>query len=441
MVTPHGTGFPDVEKLRVTMGSPDDRNRRKIVVKLNGFQHVHLFDPLDQFQRRQFREAAISKLNLPDDAHETLESEILAAAAASPAELATANVISLADIEAKPVEWFWEHYLPAGAITDISGDPNEGKSTLLIDLVARNSRGDSMPPVNAPDETYTPGNSLLITGEDDVERTVKPRLLAADADVRRIHLLRSVTVCDEERSILLPLDLPLIERVITERKINLVGIDVLSAFTEPGTSLNDDAAMRRLFNPLAAVAQRTQAAFVVLRHMNKREGTRAMYRAGGSIAITGACRAAFAVAPNPDDPTEKVFVPIKHNLGPRPHSLTYRIEAYGDSSRIVWGGQTELTASDVLKAQPETNQGNKFEQAKAIIADVLSSGPRGENEVKTAIEQSGLSYSTYWRARRAMGVRSEKTAFNGEWLLSLPAESEGYQDDKFAQGSHEGYQP
>jgi hypothetical protein len=172
--------------------------------------------------------------------------------------------------------------------------------------------------------------------------------------------------------------------------------------------------------------------FLTLRHLNKKEGTRAMYRAGGSIAISGAARAQFAVAPNPDDPNEKVFVPIKYNLGPRPHSLTYTIEAAGDSSRIVWGGQSDLSAADVLRGQSDGGS-NRVDRAKEIIADILGRGPCGENEVRTACDQAGVSLSTYRRARKALGVTSEKTDFHGEWLLSLPSTNghvhEGAQND------------
>lgn len=413
------------DPLTISVRPADDRGRHLVIAKCNGTSHPHKFDALSQFHRKQYREAVISRFGLTDDAHEWLESEILkgAATADSGVEVVTANVIRLADINPKRVEWFWPDYIPAAAITDLSGDPNEGKSTLAIDLIARNSRGDSMPPFSFPNGACAVGNSLLLSGEDDAERTVAPRLLAAGADVARVHMLRTVTVCDEVRQVQLPTDLPVIEKLITSDGINFVVVDVLAAFTEPGISLNDDAAMRRLFNAMSAVFERTGAACLMLRHQNKKENTKAIYRAGGSIAITGAARAAFAVAPNPDNPDEKVFVPIKHNLGPRPHALSYRIESAGDSSRVVWGGQIDMSAADALKGQADTG-GNKTDKAKQIIEDVLSGGPRGESEVKDECERAGISNSTYWRARKQLNVQSEKAGYQGEWLLSLPNDAE-----------------
>jgi hypothetical protein len=103
--------------------------------------------------------------------------------------------------------------------------------------------------------------------------------------------------------------------------------------------------------------------------------------------------------------------------------LTYRIEPADHVARIVWGGQTELTAADVLKSDAKGggSAGTKLEQAKAIMADMLADGPRGSNEVLGACEAAGISERTYHSARKALGVQSEKTGFNGNWLLTLPS--------------------
>ena len=43
-------------------------------------------------------------------------------------ELKTENfVVTLAEVEAKPVDWIWEPYLPCGAVAVLSGDPGVGR--------------------------------------------------------------------------------------------------------------------------------------------------------------------------------------------------------------------------------------------------------------------------------------------------------------------------
>ncbi len=60
-------------KLEITCGPIEGQNRRRVVATLGPLQHVDRFDVCQQFVRAKWREAAISKLGLGDDAHEFLD--------------------------------------------------------------------------------------------------------------------------------------------------------------------------------------------------------------------------------------------------------------------------------------------------------------------------------------------------------------------------------
>ncbi len=45
------------------------------------------------------------------------------------------KLINMADVEATEVEWLWYPYIPYGKITIIQGDPGEGKTTLILNLL------------------------------------------------------------------------------------------------------------------------------------------------------------------------------------------------------------------------------------------------------------------------------------------------------------------
>ena len=240
-----------VNDVEVTCARRNKQGRHLVTVKIGSLHHKHRFDVDDQFQRRQFRDAVVSKFDFPDDAHEWLEQRLITAAAAADsngdAQLWTPNTLSIADVQEKPVRWFWHHYMPEGAYTVIDADPNEGKSTIAIDIAARYTRGDAMPPHSVPDGTRDSGNVLLLSAEDDLQRTVKPRLLAAGARIERVHFLRSVSIDGaDERFIQLPCDVPVIERVVVAKQIGFIVVDVLSAFTQDGYSMNDEAAIAGL---------------------------------------------------------------------------------------------------------------------------------------------------------------------------------------------------
>jgi hypothetical protein len=424
------------DTLTVQCGPADRDGKRAIVAMVGSRQQIDKFDPLSEFHRRKFRERVIERFRLGDDAHEAIEQSILdAITAADDAESSAApiaNVVNLASVNPRPISWHWDQTIPRGAMTYIFGDAGEGKSQLATDIVSRRSRGASMPPHDFPGEP--PTNSLILTCEDDIERTVVPRLLATDAVMSRIDWMSEVTVpgADTPRMVQLPADLPTIKRHIVERKVDTVVIDVFTGFLGEGINPNSDAEMRAVMARINRVAVDTQSTWLLLGHPNKREGAKSHYRAGGSVAILAAARAGFAVGQHPDDPTTKVFCPVKFNLGPRPHSLTFNIEPAGQVSRIVWGGQTDLTAADVLKAEAPKGGSNKLETAKQIIVELLSDGPRGSNEVLGACEAAGIGERTYHSARKALGVKSERVggmAANGQWLLTMAAN--GYHDEGF----------
>ena len=130
------------------------------------------------------------------------------------------KLINMADVEATEVKWLWYPYIPYGKITIIQGDPGEGKTTLVLNLAAILSRGDKLPETTKDAE---PINIIYQTAEDGLADTVKPRLIAADADYKRI------TVIDESICELSFTD-DRLEHAIIETKVKLVILDPLQAY-------------------------------------------------------------------------------------------------------------------------------------------------------------------------------------------------------------------
>ena len=412
------------DQVLIQCGPADRAGRRVVIATLGNHSHRDRFDADSEFQRRKFREAVISKFGLPDAAHEAIESQIIAAADREDengGSIWQPSVVNLQQVEPRQTDWLWDQYIPRGAITVVDGDPGLGKSQLTIDLAARLSRGDCMPPQHAANGTYTPRGTLILNVEDDPARTLRPRLDAAGAVPSRIHLLNGMDGFDgeEKRPVVLPLDLGVIESIIKQHAVGMVILDPFVAYLDSKLSMNSDADVRRCLGQVATMAERTGVAVLLVRHLNKKSGQSAIYRGGGSIGITGAARAAFLVGTDPDDRDCRIFAPVKCNLAPEPSSLSFEIESVDTTSRIRWGDVTGLTAADLLQTDKQQG-GSKCDQAKEIIADILADGPRGENEVKTACVEAGFSKATYWRARKSLNVQSEKTDFRGEWLLSLP---------------------
>src|SRR5262245_55558964 len=94
----------------------------------------------------------------------------------------------LDDVNVKGVSWHWPNWTPLGKLSILDGDPDLGKSTLLLDLAARTSRDGIMP----DGSQGVCGDVVILSAEDDVEDTIKPRLLAAGANMSRIDFLKEI---------------------------------------------------------------------------------------------------------------------------------------------------------------------------------------------------------------------------------------------------------
>ena len=277
--------------------------------------------------------------------------------------------ILLSDVEPEHVEWLWWPRLPRAKVTLLEGDPDEGKSTLALDLAARVSTGAAMP---LGCERGEPAGVVILSAEDGLGDTIRPRLEAADADLERILGFR----LDELPEI--PGGLAVIEAAIARVSAALVIVDPLAALLADRIEAHRDHHVRRALTPLASLAQRTGAAVLAIRHLNKSGGTHAKYRGGGSIGLTGAARSVMLAAPDPDDASgiRKVLARVKGNLGPDWPAVGYQLEAAGQSVRVRWIGTTPHTARELL-ALPEA----EAERAPVDEAARYSarSSPRGQS--------------------------------------------------------------
>jgi hypothetical protein len=327
----------------------------------------------------------------------------------------------MSDVQAQDIDWLWEKYIPFRAVTILDGDPGEGKSTISIDIAARVSKGLPMP--TGPQEPREPAGVLLLSAEDDLARTIRPRLDEAGADTSRVFALDAVRTGGDERPPVLPWDLLLVENLILMNGIRLVVIDPLMAYMDAKINAHSDQDVRRAMHRLKILADKTGAAVLVLRHLNKLNGGPALYRGGGSIGIIGAARSGLLVGRDPNDPTKHVLASNKSNLGPPPKSLYYALVASGKVSVIGWGEVCDLTNDDILGVPGSRQRRSVLEQCCELLAELLKDGQKAETEIKETVLQHGHKERTYYAARKKLKVRSAKSSEDGKWYLSLPPEA------------------
>jgi hypothetical protein len=348
-----------------------------------------------------------------------------------PAERARsrARVVRLADVQPERVQWLWPGRVPAGMITLLDGDPALGKSTITIDLAARVTTGTPMP-FTADDDSKPGiiGDVVILTAEDHLAATVRPRLDAAGADVLRVHALTGITRAgDPDAPLVLPADVAELETVIMANKARLVIIDPLMAFLDADVDGYRDQDVRRALAPLAKVAEATRAAIIIVRHLRKSAGS-ALYRGGGSIGIIGAARSALIVAKDPDDEHGRFMAVAKGNLAPPAPTLRWRVVDANGVGRVQWDGVADGVTADDLAAPPippSPEDRNQVAQAAAALRELLAAGPVPTQQVEHELkERVGCAQRTMERARRLVGVvsRRERDASGRvvRTLLELP---------------------
>ena len=87
------------------------------------------------------------------------------------------------DIKSKKVDWLWYPYIPYGKITIVQGDPGEGKTTVLLNIISLLSNGEALP---FTDKALSI-TSIYQNAEDDNSDTIKPRLENHKANCRNLQ--------------------------------------------------------------------------------------------------------------------------------------------------------------------------------------------------------------------------------------------------------------
>lgn len=335
-----------------------------------------------------------------------------------------AVTVRLADVQPERVEWLWPGRIPLGKLVVLDGDPNLGKSTLSLAFAAVVTTGGLW-----PDGSWCeyPGAVVLLSAEDGLADTVRPRLDAAGADVTRVHAVQELRLPNGTAKSPTLADVAYLEEVVTRTGARLLIIDVLMAYLPGGVDSHKDQDIRSVLAELAKMAERTGCTVLLLRHLNKVKGSDPLYRGGGSIGIVGAVRAGLLVAPNPDDDSSSVLATVKNNLAPKSQqgSIVYRLVDSGiyGVAKVEWLGNSDHNARALLANSSDGGDGGNFvTEAENWLEDYLTEqGAAPSKDVKVAAKKAGISERTIERAAQKLRVEFESRGFPRATWWSLPS--------------------
>jgi AAA domain len=339
------------------------------------------------------------------------------------------DLVCMADVQPRAVDWLFRPWLPRGEMTLLDGDPGMAKSTLSLDLIARVTRGWPMPPAAVRSDSGAirePGRVVILSAEDDPHAVIRPRLDAAGADCSRVFFFPRVKQAGGARLPVLPDDLELLADYLAERRPALVVIDPLMAYLAACYDAHKDSDIRHCLHRTVEAVRTLGAALLVIRHLNKLIQGSALYRGGGSVGIIGAARVGWLAGRHPDEPEVRVLAQLKNNLAPVPLALTYRLGPVGEVARVDWGEESDLAPDEILTHPSAGERGRPAERlaaAEVFLREVLADGPVGSDELERLAARRGVRKRTLEAARQSLGVRALR--IGSEWLCALPPDEAG----------------
>jgi hypothetical protein len=160
-------------------------------------------------------------------------------------------------------------------------------------------------------------------------------------------------------------------------------------------------------------------------HMTKGTGTKAIYRASGTLAFVAASRVAWLVIRDPADKDRRLMLPAKCNIIQRPTGLAYRIR----DGVIQWEATPiDKTADEALADEGKNSErkgarGPIPEKCRAVmelVRQYLAKGAERHGATRQYIESKGFTSSTFYRALDELEAVKFEDDMGKKWIRLKP---------------------
>lgn len=332
-------------------------------------------------------------------------------------------------IPLRKARWLWEGRIAVGSLALLAGREGLGKSTVAYWVAAQITRG------RLPGQYLgNPKSVLVCATEDDWSVTIAPRLVAAGADLTRVHRVEVVDMAIGPTDLVLPKDLEGLEARATQSDAALLLLDPLISRLGRANTHND-AETRQALEPLAAVGLRTRMAIWGLIHPSKATDRDVVSTVMGSRAFTAVSRSVHSVVIDPEADAETshplMFGTVKNNLGPPTPTLTFRLGvtsvgydpddgAEVTASVVEWGEETSVSIAEAQEIARELAGPSRIREAMAIALELRDKhgGCIPSREIQQVIRSEDIAMATMRRGLNRLGFVYQRVGFGsgGVWL-------------------------
>jgi hypothetical protein len=278
-------------------------------------------------------------------------------------------------LKMRPVEFVYEPWIVRGRGNEIVGEEDVGKSTFAVHIAARVTVGE-LPGVfeGKPRDVL-----FLGTDEDDWYGITLPRLLAASANLGRIHEFYAL----DENAMFNAEDHGSELGRLLAGHFGLVVIEHVLDILPPMRNPSEPAAIRRALRPMLRALAAQEIASLWTRHVNKAEARSFRQKAQGSMQFGAVARSSFLIAQHPTDLSRRVAVLGKANYVREKVSLSFAIaehvftanEQLFTVGRVVDVEEDETTMDEVLGGSESPRERRRGDLRGAVLGGFPVSTP------------------------------------------------------------------
>lgn len=347
---------------------------------------------------------------------------------AEPAEVETLN---LGEVQTESVDWLVPGLIARGEMSLIGADGGTGKGIYYSQMIAAVTTGKKND--FFPDSPKAPGKVLILSGEDDPRKVLRPRLLAAGANLNNVEVVTSESYYSKKGE-LLTIDSESLRLKIEKMKPDLVINDPLQAFLPPDVQMCNRNEMRGAITPFKSFCAAVNAAGLTVCHTNKKSNVAGRQRLSDSSDLWDLSRCVVMLGYSKAD--EAVYASVeKNSYAAKPMTTLFEIQGTqveGVKTAVaVYKGRTDRRDADFVLQKAARPAATKDAAKDAILAALEASklGSMASTQLQAAVlNEVGCSVATYQNARKELtdekqivtkGIYKKGSRGAKDWIVYL----------------------
>ena len=291
------------------------------------------------------------------------------------------GIVAPESITESPIRWLWPYRFAEGEMALLAGDGGLGKSSLLLAIAAIITRGQEWPNKSG---IAPVGSVAIVSAEDSRETTLKPRLMALGADLKKIRFVTAKLTIQKpgERPMVSPMtlsDRPYWKEVLKRIPgCRMLIVDPIPSYLGRGVNDSKNSELRSVIEPfIDEVTRPAGACFVANTHLNKTVDAKSpLHRITGSMAYGALPRNVHLVVRDLQKPERRLFVQAKCNIAPDDLDAV----AYSLAKAVISSPAGDIETSYPI-FEAETTQ---VDLTEAMGGKATRRGPTPEKTMKAA---------------------------------------------------------